>query len=131
MWPKEETTHYNLSTGNRSLKRQIAVSLAFCLLFICHSAFGSLVIALYHNESMYLAGDSEITYLDSGKPVGTVRKVFKLSDNCCAALTGVVSCDLENRSGDVEFSLNLSRVLENMCAAEATNSEPLDQKMQS
>jgi hypothetical protein len=110
-------------------KKRIALSLLLLLLLACQSSFASLVIMLYHNETMYLASDSIATFYSNGQPVSSVRKIFKFSDNCCASITGFAAYEITNDSGNIIISMHLVKSLENACAEETTNSASLNQKM--
>jgi hypothetical protein len=85
---------------------------------------------IYHNETMYIAGDSAETMYYTGERKYTVQKVYPFADSCCAAITGFARYDLTNSAGETGFSMNLAGALAGACAQQLTNSVPLDQKMQ-
>ena len=93
------------------------------------SSLASLVIMIYHNEAMYIAGDSAGTWYNSGESKHTVQKVYPFTDHCCTAITGFAGYDLTNSAGETGFSMNLDDALGKACAKQLTNSIPLDQKM--
>lgn len=94
------------------------------------TSFGSLVIMIYHNEAMYVAGDSAVTSAATMKRSGSTQKVYPFGENCCAAMTGFAG-NLTKKEGEEGFSTSLSDELRQECARQATNSVPLDQKVAS
>jgi len=77
-----------------STRKQIAAVLLLLFLAAHQSAVGSLVIMLYHKDTMYLASDSlgtSFAYDDPSHVLGeashSVQKISKLSEHCCAAIT--------------------------------------------
>lgn len=104
---------------------------AFVLLCVSRQcSLASLIITIYHDDALYIAGDSAVTWKTGGLE-NKVQKVYPFSDNCCVAITGTAVLDLDNSSGDTEFSMNLSDALRRVCAQQMTNSLPLNQKMKS
>jgi hypothetical protein len=100
------------------------------LLASCQHSMASLVIMIYHNEAMYIAGDSAGTMYYNGERKHTIQKVFPFADNCCAAITGFAGYDLTNSAGEVGFSMNLPDALNKACARQITNSVSMDEKME-
>lgn len=96
----------------------------------CQSSPGSLIIRIYHNETMYIAGDSAGTMFDTGERKYTVQKIYPFADNCCASITGFAGIDLTNSAGETGFTIKLTDALGRACAQQITNSDSLDQKMQ-
>jgi len=94
------------------------------------SSLSSLVISLYHNETMYIAGDSAATMYANGERTHTVQKVYPFSDTCCAAITGFVGYDLTNSAGKTNFSMSLSDALARACARQMTNAVSLEKKIE-
>jgi hypothetical protein len=107
--------------------------LIWVFIFLCalrQSSLASLVIMIYHNETMYIAGDSAVTMIDTGERKGVVQKVYPFSINCCASITGFAGYDLTNSSGETGFTMRITDALGRACAQQMTNSVSLDQKMQ-
>ncbi|HVU07605.1 MAG TPA: hypothetical protein VHG89_03580 [Verrucomicrobiae bacterium] len=97
---------------------------------IRQSSLASLVIMIYHNETMYIAGDSAGTMYNTGERKHTVQKVYPFADNCCASITGFAGYDLTNSAGETGFSMSLPEALGVACAQQLTNSVSLDKKME-
>ena len=85
----------------------------FCLfgmvLLLCasgQSARASLIITIYHQDAMYMAGDSAATSRDTGERTGTVQKVYPFAENCCVAMAGSALIHLDNlaRSTTIIFT---------------------------
>jgi hypothetical protein len=121
-----------------STRKQIAAVLLLLFLAVHQSALGSLVIMLYHKDTMYLASDSlgtSFAYDDPSHVLGeashSVQKISRISEHCCAAITGFAGHGIESKSGKLLISLDVPKSLGRLCALEATNSASLDEKMES
>ncbi len=101
------------------------------LLLLCsrQTSSASLVITIYHGETMYIAADSAATLRYDGEQKYSVQKIYPFAHNCCAAITGTASLDLMNSAGETEFSMHLWDALARACAQQMTNPAMLDQKM--
>ena len=121
----------------RLSKTRIVTLVLFSLLSFCQPLLASLVLMVYHNETMYLASDSlgtSFVYEDPTHVLGdashSVRKILPVSENCCVAFSGFAGHGVESPSGKTILSLNVPKSLEKLCAMELTNSASVSQKME-
>ncbi len=100
----------------------------FLLQVLSQSSWASLVIMVYHDDTMYLAADSVGSY-DGKHRMHTVQKIFPFATNCCASITGFAGYDLTNSAGEIGFSLDLVGALSSACVQQMTNPVALDEKI--
>jgi hypothetical protein len=109
--------------------RAVLVTIFILLSAIPQPSSASLVFMLYHNQALYVAGDSGVTSLKTGKRMGTVKKVYPFAENCCVTLTGSAIYDIETVSEKPFASRNFSKLLEQLSTTQLAGSAPLDEKM--
>jgi hypothetical protein len=110
--------------------RMLPLSFLLFLLGTPLLSHASLTITVYHNDAIYLASDSLATWHSGDKTNISIRKLFKVSDTCCAAIVGLTTHEIETTSGKAAFSLNVLGSLEHLCAEQSTNSMNLDKKIE-
>jgi hypothetical protein len=109
----------------------ILVALLILLCAAPQSSLASLVIILYQNEVLYIGSDSALTSVESGERIGTVKKTFRVAENCCVAMTGSASYDIDTTSGKTFASLNFLKLLQKLSTSQLTNPASLDRKIES
>ncbi len=102
--------------------------LVFCTLasLLFQPAMASLVIAVYSNDQIYLASDSLSVmsgYETNKESHLNSKKIFKVSSNCCASITGAFGAEFVNVSSNQKFGLDLPGALGHACddACKTTN----------
>jgi len=125
----KRTAFWDLRRSAQQYARTILIAIFILLSAAPRSAIASLVITLYHNGALYIGSDSAVTSLETGKRMGSIKKTFRMAKNCCVAITGSATYDIDTVSGKPFASLDFSKLLERLSASQLTNAASLDRKM--
>lgn len=123
----------NQATDLIDVRRATAI-LAFGIALWCEGACGSLVVCACRSDAMFLASDSltavtgNVSELEHLGP-HTSSKIFKVTDTCCAAVTGGFGHFFTQKNAGIAFRVYLPDALEAICKNVSTAQIPLSNAM--
>ncbi len=103
----------NLAVARRAVRFLLLAGM------LVQSSVGSLVITIYHDQAIFIGSDSLAVSMATGERVQSVQKIFRVSSNACAAITGFAVLKLGGLPGRPAYSLNIVDALEKLCEREA------------